>query len=89
MNDYCATESTRCGETTAKEVTVKNALQESNKILNDLSATLGELLITVCGKPADMERPSDATCLVDEARLLTGLAYECLQRANKIRETLI
>lgn len=89
MNDYRATESTLCGEAVAKEVTVKNSLQEANKILNDLAATLGELMITVCGKPADMERPSDVTCLAEESRKLAGLAYECLARANIIRETLI
>lgn len=89
MNDYCAKEPTMCGEPVAREITVKDGLQETNKILRELMTTLDDMLVNVCGDHGDNELKSDATCLAQEARQVTGIAYECLQRANRLRSELI
>ena len=73
-----------------KGFSVKDALQEANKIVSDMNATLIDLEINLIGKKVDPLSPAKTPdCLAEEARLLTGMAYDCLQRVNRIKEALL
>ena len=72
-----------------KGFSVKDALQEANKILREISTVLTDLENNVTGKGTNTDTPKTPECLADEARFVTGMAYDCLQRVNRIKEALL
>ena len=90
MMDYCARESTlnEMSEI-AKEQSIKMSIQETHKILREMNCLLKEFASIVNGERKEDKTEREAICLWDEARLLTALAYENLQKLNEIKGSII
>ena len=90
MNDYCAREST-LNETSevAREQSIKMSIQETHKILREMNCLLQEFSSVVNGSRQEDKTEKDASCLWDEARLLTALAYENLHKLSEIKGSII
>ena len=91
MMDYCVRESTlNDREEVVRDQTIKASIQETRKILLEMHSTLIEFASIVNGdQKNDNKVQRDASSLWDEARLLTALAYENLQKLNEIRMSII
>lgn len=88
--DYCAKESTinNCDEV-MRDQTIKMSIQETKKILQDMSSSLGEFASIVNGSKLEDKAQRDANCLWDEARMIVALAYENLQKLNEIKMSIM
>ena len=82
-------ELTACAEEPKKDVSIKDALQEANKILNEVDAMLNDIEVNVVGKRGAGDQATVAECLHDEAKQITGMAYECLCKVKRIKDVLI
>lgn len=87
--DYCAKESTLQPEGEIKSTSIKMDIQETYKVLSEMDSVLSEFESIVKGPLKGEDRRKDANCLCDEARMVTGLAYDCLQKILRIRECII
>ena len=90
MNDYCARESTlnEMSEV-AKEQSIKMSIQETHKIMLEMSNLLKEFASIVNGDKQEEKTPRDASCLWDEARILTALAFENLHKLIEIKGSIV
>ena len=92
MMDYCARESTINAypmEEVKKEQTIQASIQETHKILREMKVALDDFGAIVNGSKLEEKVPVDANSLWDEARMITALAYENLQRLLEIRGSII
>ena len=89
MMDYCARESTLCEAEEVRTRSVKNDIQETKKILMEMQLVLCEFEAIVIGQRDEGDKPKEANCIADDARIVTGLAYSCLQRVNRIKESIV
>ena len=72
-----------------RNASIKMDIQEAYKILMEMDAMLSEFESIVCGHDPHDEKRKDACCLCDEARMVTGLAYENLQKILRIKNCVI
>lgn len=89
MLDYCARESTLCEAEEVRTRSVKNDIQETKKILMEMQSVLCEFEAIVIGQRDEGDKPKEANCIADDARIVAGLAYSCLQRVNRIKESIV
>ena len=92
--DYDKMENTNaipCEEPVCKGISVKDSLQESRKILHELNDVLESIIIDVMGDNSrnDSDKLVEPDCLNNEAKIITGIAYELLNKAKRIREALL
>lgn len=86
--DYCAKESTINAypvEEVKKDQTIQSSIKETCKILREMKAALDNFGAIVNGSKLEEKVPVDANCLWDEARIMTAMAYDNLQRLIEIR----
>ena len=90
MLDYCARESTLndIGEV-AREQSIKMNIQETHKILCEMNCLLKEFSSVVNGSKQEDKTEKDASCLCEEAMILTALAYENLHKLSEIKGSII
>lgn len=74
-----------------KNTTIRNDIQETNKILREMECALDEFAQVINGsRNADKKTPPvDASSLWDEARMMTAQSYENLQKLLEIRNAII
>lgn len=90
MNDYCARESTlNSCEDEIRNSTIKNDIQETFEILCETKSVLQEFATIINGNTHDDNAKKDANCLWEEARMMTALAYENLQKLLEIKGSII
>lgn len=89
MMDYCARESTLCEAEEVRTRSIKNDIQEAKKVLMEMQAILCDFEAIVIGQRDEGDKPKEANCICDDARIVAGLAYTCLQRVNRIRESIV
>ena len=90
MMDYCAKESTiNSTDEVMREQTIKMSIQETYKILKDMNCMLQEFSAIVNGSKQEDKTPRDASSLWEEARMVTALAYENLQKLSEIKGSII
>ena len=88
--DYCARESTlNSCEDEIKNSTIKHDIQETFKILCETNAILQDFAQIINGQSHEEKVKKDANCLWEEARLMTALAYENLQKLLEIKGSII
>ena len=87
--DYCARESTMniCREE-VNEQTIQADIHETYRILRETKCTLDEFAAIVNGSKMEDKVPVDASSLWEEARMLTVLAYDNLQKLTEIKESI-
>ena len=91
MMDYCVKESTlNRDDEVVRDQTIKENIQETRKTLLEMQSMLFEFASIVNGVQKNEDKiQRDASSLWDEARLLTALAYENLQKLNEIKMSII
>lgn len=94
MMDYRVTESTlnTCtpyGEDEIRNTTIKSDIQETYKILCETNCVLRNFAQIINGETREEKKEKDASCLWEEARLMTALAYEDLQKLNEIKGSIL
>ena len=90
MMDYCARESTvNTCEEAIRNQTVKMSIQETFNILCEMNALLQDFSQIINGQTHEDKIKKDASCLWEEARQMTALAYENLQKLNEIKGSII
>lgn len=73
-----------------KRNTISGALQEANKILNEIDCILSEMEAFILGNVNnDDGTRKSAQNLHEEAMFITALSYNCLQKLSRIKEGLI
>lgn len=72
-----------------KNTSMKMGIQETYKILNEMDEALSEFEVYVSGKHRNEEKRQDASCLCEEVRMVTALAYECLQKVLRIKNCVV
>lgn len=94
--DYCARESTlNAYESEAKscegeaKATIKLDIQETYKILCETNQVLQDFAQIINGQNNEVKERKDASCLWEEARLMTAMAYENLVRLQEIKGSII
>ena len=87
--DYCARESTICDPEEVRTRSIRNDIQEAKKVLMEMQASLGDFEAIVTGQRDEGDKPKEANCICDDARIVAGLAYYCLQRVNRIKESIV
>ena len=88
MLDYIPKEQNANFDPEAKDVPLQLAVQETFKILNEMDCTLNDFESTVCGRVPKEEDRRGPNCLCDEARLTSALAYECLKKLQRIKNSI-
>ena len=88
--DYCARESTlnTCDEE-IRNSTIMADIQETFKILCETKSVLQDFSTIINGNTPDNNAKKDANCLWEEARMMTALAYENLQKLLEIKGSII
>ena len=77
-------------EINEKQTTVKDDIQETHSCLCEMSYVLNEFFAIVFGnKETEKDIPRDASSLSEEARMMTALAHDNLQKLNKIKNGII
>lgn len=76
-------------EEEVKDATIKMDIQETYKIMNEMKCVLNEFASVVNGKHQEEKTPKDASCMWEEARMLTALAYENLKQLIDIKSSII
>ena len=90
MMDYCARESTlNSCEDEIRNATIKMDIQETTKILRETNCCLQEFAAIVNGGKQEDKTQKDAGSLWEEARMMTALAYENMQRLLEIKGSII
>ena len=69
-------------------VTFASAIIEARKILSELNAVLSQTQENIIGEHSKEEVAKEPKCLLDEAQSITGLAYDCLLKAKRIKDAL-
>ena len=95
--DYCARESTlnaydgeaKYCEDEVKNTTIKSDIQETYKILCETNQVLQDFAKIINGQNNEVKERKDASCLWEEARLMTAMAYENLVRLQEIKGSII
>ena len=78
------------GELNEKLPTVKDDIQETHSCLCEMSYVLNEFFAIVFGnKETEKDIPRDASSLSEEARMMTALAHDNLQKLSKIKNGII
>jgi len=90
MMDYCAKESTlNTCEDEIKNATIKMDIQETYKIMCEMSNVLQDVGQIINGQTHEEKTNKSASCLWEEARMLTSLAYENLCKMREIFGSII
>ena len=77
-------------EINEKQPTVKDDIQETHACLCEMSYVLNEFFAIVYGgKETEKDIPRDASSLSEEARMMTALAHDNLQKLNKIKNGIV
>ena len=84
--DYCARESTLEPMNEIRNGTIKTDVQETNKILADMDSILSDIEVFLNGSLGEDAARKDVKCLRDETRIMASVAYNCLQRIQRIKE---
>lgn len=85
--DYCAKESTFQPE--CEPATIKMDIQETTKILHEMYCTLNDFASIINGKVSGEHNKKDANNLAEEAHMMAAFAYDCLQKLNEIKRSII
>lgn len=73
-----------------KEGTVKDALQETRKIMCEMEKLLEDIEGNLHGNRQEtVMTDREPQNLLDEARCIAGLSYDLLNKVRRIKETLI
>ncbi len=86
--DYCARESTLNPVDEVKDITIKMNVQEAYSILSEMNEKLKDLAQLVNGKPHEEKVQNNAGCLLEESRMVVGMAYLNLQIIDDIRKSI-
>lgn len=90
MMDYCTRESTlNTCEGEVRTSSIKMDIQETYKILTEMDAVLNELGMIIKGPFNADKKQKDVNCLCEEARLVTALAYDCLNKLLEIKNSIV
>ena len=89
MMDYRATEKIENEPIETGKTSLQMIIQETNKIVCEMNATLTDFESIVTGSHSKEEQKMDVCCLYDEARMMAAIAYECLQKLKRIRNRVI
>lgn len=89
MMDYCTRETTVCDPEEVRTRSVKNDIQQTKKILFEMQSILCDFEAIVIGQRDEGDKPKEANCICDDARIVAELAYTCLQRVNRIKESIV
>ena len=77
-------------EINEKQPTVKDDIQETHSCLCEMSYVLNEFFAIVYGSNGtEKDIPRDASSLSEEARMMTALAHDNLQKLNKIKNGIV
>ena len=87
--DYCVRESAFSPECEHNDVTIKMDIQETTKILREMYCTLNDFASIINGKVSGENNMKDANNLGEEAHMMTTFAYDCLQKLNEIKRSII
>ena len=87
--DYCARESTQNTCEGEVKTTIKLDIQETYKILCETNSVLQDFAKIINGQNNEVKEHKDASCLWEEARLMTAMAYENLVRLQEIKGSII
>ena len=87
--DYCTRETTLQPEGEIENVTIKMDILETTKILREMYCTLNDFASIINGKVSGENNKKDANNLGEEAHMMTAFAYECLQKLNEIKRSII
>jgi hypothetical protein len=86
MREYdCAS----TGQTLEKRPTVKDSVQETRKILCELETVLEDISSVVIGERPEPDKPFEPDCLLTEAKMVVGLAYDALNMAKNLKDSLL
>lgn len=90
-NDYSVKASTlNTCEEEIKNATIKSDIQETSRLLYEMHSILQDFAKIVSGASSSEEKvQKDANCLWEEARVMTGLAYDNLHKLIAIKESII
>ena len=89
MREYDCTVNTPALDKEEKKPSIKTAVQETRKILYELSTVLEEISSNVIGEHPDQDKPFEPDCLLTESKMVTGLSYDLLMKAKDIRDALL